>query len=34
MGISESFTRRYGLKRLAYAEHHEDIRSAIRREKP
>jgi hypothetical protein len=33
MGISEGFTKRYGLKRLIYAEHHEDIRSAIRREK-
>jgi putative endonuclease len=33
MGISEGFTKRYGLKRLVYAERHEDIRSAIRREK-
>ncbi len=33
MGLVEGFTKRYGLKRLVYAERHEDIRSAIRREK-
>jgi putative endonuclease len=27
------FTKRYGLTRLVYAERHEDIRSAIQREK-
>jgi len=32
-GVLEGFTRRYGLKRLVYAEFHEDIRSAIQREK-
>ena len=32
-GAIEGFTKRYGLKRLVYAERHEDIREAIRREK-
>ena len=32
-GAVEGFTRRYGLKRLVYAERHEDNREAIRREK-
>ena len=32
-GTIEGFTKRYGLKRLVYAEHHDDIRDAIRREK-
>ena len=32
-GMVEGFTRRYGLKRLVYAERHEDIAAAIRREK-
>ncbi len=32
-GLVEGFTKRYGLKRLVYAERHEDIRGAIRREK-
>ena len=32
-GATEGFTMRYGLKRLVYAERHEDIREAIRREK-
>ena len=32
-GLVEGFTRRYGLKRLVFAEHHPDIRSAIQREK-
>ncbi|HLY56177.1 MAG TPA: GIY-YIG nuclease family protein [Stellaceae bacterium] len=31
-GIMEGFTKRYGLKRLVYAERHEDIRAAIQRE--
>ncbi len=32
-GLAEGFTKRYGLKRLVYAERHEDIRIAIQREK-
>ena len=32
-GIVEGFTRRYALKRLVYAERHDDIRLAIQREK-
>ena len=32
-GRIEGFTRRYGLKRLVWAERHDDIRTAIRREK-
>jgi putative endonuclease len=32
-GAIEGFTKRYGLKRLVYAERHEDIREAVRREK-
>jgi len=32
-GVAEGFTKRHGLKRLVYAERHEDIRDAIRREK-
>ena len=32
-GVAEGFTKRYGLKRLVYVERHDDIRSAIRREK-
>jgi putative endonuclease len=32
-GIADGFTRRYGLKRLVYAEPHDDIRTAIQREK-
>src|SRR5271157_3332651 len=31
-GLVESFTRRYGLRRLVYAEHHSDIRQARQRE--
>src|SRR5439155_24856162 len=31
-GIVEGFTKRYGLKRLVYAEEHADIRAAIQRE--
>ncbi|GAB6053214.1 GIY-YIG nuclease family protein [Magnetospira thiophila] len=30
---ADGFTKRYGLKRLVYAEPHEEIRSAIQREK-
>ena len=32
-GVAEGFSKRYGLKRLVYAERHEDIRTAIQREK-
>ena len=32
-GMIDGFTKRYGLKRLVYAEHFDDIRSAIQREK-
>ena len=32
-GIMPGFTKRYGLKRLVYAEPHDDIVDAIRREK-
>lgn len=32
-GVADGFTKRHGLKRLVYAEHHEDIRLAIQREK-
>jgi len=32
-GTIEGFTKRYGLHRLVYAERHDDIRSAIQREK-
>jgi len=32
-GMAEGFTKRYGLKRLVYAERHDDIRAAIQREK-
>jgi putative endonuclease len=32
-GVADGFTKRYGLKRLVYAERHEDIRAAIQREK-
>jgi len=32
-GVADGFTKKYGLKRLVYAEPHEDIRSAIQREK-
>ena len=31
--IVEGFSKKYGLTRLVYAERHEDIRDAIRREK-
>ena len=32
-GSVEGFTKRYGLKRLVYVEAHDDIHSAIEREK-
>ncbi len=32
-GVTEGFTKRYGLERLVYVEHHEDIVAAIQREK-
>ncbi|SRR5579885_260881 len=32
-GLVEGFTRQYGLRRLVYYERHDDIRSAIQREK-
>ncbi|MEK8093555.1 GIY-YIG nuclease family protein [Methylocystis sp. IM3] len=32
-GVIEGFTKRYGLKRLAWYEPHDDIRIAIQREK-
>jgi putative endonuclease len=32
-GIIEGFSKRYGLKRLVYVEPHDDIRTAIQREK-
>jgi putative endonuclease len=32
-GIADGFTKRYGLKLLIFAERHDDIRSAIQREK-
>jgi putative endonuclease len=32
-GLIEGFTKRYGLKRLVYVEHFDDIRYAIQREK-
>ena len=28
-GVADGFTKKYGLKRLIYAERHEDIRTAI-----
>jgi putative endonuclease len=31
-GVADGFTKKYGLKRLVWAERHEDIRSAIQRE--
>ncbi len=32
-GLVDGFTKRYGLKRLVYMERHEDIGTAIKREK-
>ncbi|HUB94680.1 MAG TPA: GIY-YIG nuclease family protein [Stellaceae bacterium] len=31
-GVADGFTKRYGLKRLVFAEHHDDIAVAIQRE--
>jgi putative endonuclease len=31
--VAEGFSKRYGLKRLVYVEHHDEIEDAIRREK-
>ena len=33
-GLIEGFTKRYGLTRLVFFERHDDIRTAIQREKP
>jgi putative endonuclease len=32
-GVADGFTKRYGLRHLVYSERHEDIRTAIQREK-
>ena len=32
-GVVEGFTKKYGLKRLVYAEHHDTVQAAIQREK-
>ena len=32
-GLIDGFTKQYGLKRLVYYEHHEEIRRALQREK-
>ena len=32
-GVADGFTKKHGLKRLVYAEPHEDIRTALQREK-
>ncbi len=32
-GVVDGFTRRYGLKRLVYTERHDDVRTAIQRER-
>ena len=32
-GLISGFTKRYGLKQLVYVERHDDIRTAIQREK-
>ena len=33
MGLAEGFTKKYGIKKLVYFEHHTDINHAIWREK-
>jgi len=32
-GVADGFTKRYGLKRVVWVERHDDIRTAIQREK-
>ena len=32
-GVADGFTKKYGLKRLVWAERHDDIQSAIQRER-
>jgi len=32
-GVADGFTRRYGIKRLVWFERHEDIQTAIQRER-
>ena len=32
-GLVEGFTKQYGLRRLVFAEHHDDMRSARQRER-
>ncbi len=32
-GVADGFTKRYGLKRLVFVEWHEDIRTAVQRER-
>ncbi len=32
-GVADGFSKRYGLKRLVYAEPHDSIRTALQREK-
>ena len=32
-GVADGFTKQYGLKRLVYVEHHDDVRAALQREK-
>ncbi|MFA7430912.1 MAG: GIY-YIG nuclease family protein [Rhodospirillaceae bacterium] len=32
-GVADGFTKRYGLKCLVYVERHDDIRTALQREK-
>jgi putative endonuclease len=31
-GVVDGFTKRYGLKRLVFSEHHDEIQTAIQRE--
>ena len=31
-GVADGFTKKYGLKRLVWAERHDDVRAAIQRE--
>ncbi len=32
-GVADGFSKQYGLKRLVYVERHDDIRTALQREK-